>query len=121
MRAKPNTHPLDTNPTSISPLNDNENDDDDDDTLPTIIPLNSSWLNSTTDSDRSTSPISLSTNLVSSLDDQKPTSSISSFSSSSKKRKSVPQKIITTKKLHIDLTITDNDHSDEINLSNQTT
>jgi len=120
MRAKPNIHPIDINkPSSISPLNDNENDDndDDDDTLPTIVPLNISWFNNTIDSDSSTSPIS-STNLVSLYDDQKPISSISTLSSSSKKRKSIPQKIITTKKLHIDLT-TENDNSEETNVSNQ--
>ncbi len=116
MRAKPNMHPTDINNSPISPLNDNENDDD---TLPTIVPLNISWFNSTIDSDSSTSPISSSTNLVSLYDDQKPISSISTSSSSSKKRKSVPQKIITTKKLHIDLT-TENDNSEETNMSNQT-
>lgn len=122
MRAKPNIHPIDTNKASISPLNDNENDDDDD-ALPTIVPLNSSWLNGTIDSDSSTSPISLSTsstNLVSFLDDQKPISSVSTSRSSSKKRKSVPQKIITTKKLHIDPT-PENENSSEMNASNQTT
>jgi len=116
MRAKPNMHSTDINNSPISPLNDNENDDD---TLPTIVPLNISWFNSTIDSDSSTSPISSSTNLVSLYDDQKPISSISTLSSSSKKRKSVPQKIITTKKLHIDLT-TENDNSEETNMSNQT-
>jgi len=115
MRAKPNMHPTDINNSPISPLNDNENDDD---TLPTIVPLNISWFNSTIDSDSSTSPISSSTNLVSLYDDQKPISSISTLSSSSKKRKSIPQKIITTKKLHIDLT-TENDNSEETNVSNQ--
>jgi hypothetical protein len=135
MRAKPNIHSIDTNKISTSPLNDNENDqddnddpdddnddDDDDGTLPTIVPLNSSWLNGTIDSDSSTSPISLSTsstNPISLLDEQKPTSFVSTFSSSSKKRKSIPQKIITTKKLHIDPT-PENDNSEEINMSNQT-
>jgi hypothetical protein len=119
-RAKPNLHSIDINQISISPLNNTENDDDDDDdddddgTLPTIVPLNSSWLNGTNDSDSSTSPISLSTNFVSLIDDQKPLASASTSSSSSKKRKSVPQKIITTKKLHIDPT-PENDNSEEIN------
>jgi hypothetical protein len=121
MRAKPNLHPIDINQISISPLNDTENDDDnnddddDDDTLPTIVPLTSSWLNGANDSDSSTSPISLSTNFVSLIDDQKPLSSVSTPSSSSKKRKSVPQKIITTKRLHIDPT-PENDNSEEINM-----
>ena len=118
MRAKPN------NQISMSPLNENEtdddpdennlddDDDDDDDTLPTIVPLNSSWLNGTHDSDSSNSPISYSNQTNTS--DFKPLSSISTSSSSSKKRKSIPQKIITTKKLYIDPT-TENDQSEELN------
>ncbi|CAF3504480.1 unnamed protein product [Rotaria sordida] len=105
--------------------NNNGDDDDDDDDypiLPTIVPLTSSWLNGTNDSNSSTSPIGLSatsTNIVSLIDDQKITP-ISS-SSSSKKRKSVPQKIVTTnnnnlsKKFHNDPTIIENDSNDETN------
>ena len=124
MRTKPNSHSLDINQVSMSPLNDNDTDDeldddiqnnndiddDDDDTLPTSVPLNNcSWLNDTHDSDDSNSPISYSMN-----PDPKPLSSISTSSSSSKKRKSIPQKIITTKKLYIDPT-TENDQLDEPN------
>ncbi|CAF1134679.1 unnamed protein product [Adineta steineri] len=69
MRTKPNTYTKDTNKISSTPLTDNnddddddndedENDDDDDEdnTLPTIVPLNNSWFNTTNDSDSSTSP-----------------------------------------------------------------
>ena len=113
MRAKTNIHPSDTHKISTSPINNDENesedDNDDDDTLPTIVPLNSSWFNETADSDSSKSAISLSTNTVSLIDEQKPSSSssLSTLNSSSKKRKSVPQKIITTKKLHIDESVTE--------------
>ncbi|CAF4472003.1 unnamed protein product, partial [Adineta steineri] len=84
----PNTYTKDTNKISSTPLTDNnddddgdndedENDDDDEDnTLPTIVPLNNSWFNTTNDSDSSTSPISLatsSTNIISLIDEQKPT------------------------------------------------
>ncbi|CAF1460559.1 unnamed protein product [Adineta steineri] len=101
--------------------NNNTNDDDDDDDypiLPTIVPLTSSWLNGTNDSNSSTSPIGLSTNIVSLIDDQKITPIPST--SSSKKRKSVPQKIVTnnnniTKKFHPNSTIIENDNNDEIN------
>ncbi|CAF4798055.1 unnamed protein product, partial [Rotaria sp. Silwood1] len=111
--------------------NNNNNDDDDDDDddypiLPTIVPLTSSWLNGTNDSNSSTSPIGLSatsTNIVSLIDDQKITPI--SLSSSSKKRKSVPQKIVTTnnnnnnnnltKRFHNDSTIIENDSNDETN------
>ncbi|CAF2119180.1 unnamed protein product [Rotaria magnacalcarata] len=107
-----------------------EDDDDDDDypILPTIVPLTSSWLNGTNDSNSSTSPVSLSatsTNIVSLIDDHKiaPVSS----SSSSKKRKSVPQKIVTTnnnstKRFHNESTIIENDSNDELNQkANQST
>jgi hypothetical protein len=115
MRAKTNIHSTDENKLSTLP-------DDDEDDLPTIVPLTSSWLNGTADSDSSTSPLSLSatsTNLVSFIDDQKPTFSITSSSSSSKKRKSVPQKIITTKKLIIDSTTIENDNYEETTATNE--
>lgn len=126
MRTKPNQqHSLDINQISMSPLNENEtddepeennlDDDDDDGTLPTIVPLDSSWLNNTHDSDSSNSPISYSNNDINTnTSDVKPLSSILTSSSSSKKRKSIPQKIITTKKLYIDPT-TENDQSEEPN------
>ena len=106
---------------SSPPINDDNDDDEndsdsDDETLPTIVPLNSSWLNGTNDSDSSTSPLSYSTTNLSSIDEQKPQSN--PISSSSKKRKSVPQKIITTKKLHIDLT-TENSNSNSKNKKKQ--
>ncbi|CAF1255774.1 unnamed protein product [Adineta steineri] len=89
MGTKPNTYTKDTNKISSTPLTDNNDDDDDDNdednTLPTIVPLNNSWFNTTNDSDSSTSPISLatsSTNIISLIDEQKPTLSISTFSSS---------------------------------------
>jgi hypothetical protein len=118
MRAKTNIQSSDTHKVSTSPINNDENesedDNDDDDTLPTIVPLNSSWFNETADSDSSTSAISLSTNTVSLIDEQKPSSSsLSTLNSSSKKRKSVPQKIITTKKLHIDESVTENDDNEK--------
>ncbi|CAF1589070.1 unnamed protein product, partial [Adineta steineri] len=124
MRTKPNTYMKDINKISSTPLTDNNDDDDDEDnTLPAIVPLNNSWFNTTNDSDTSTSPVSLATsltNIISLIDEQKPTLSISTFSSSSKKRKSIPQKIITTKKLHNKL-ITENDNYNDTILSNQTT
>ncbi|UJR26795.1 hypothetical protein I4U23_008108 [Adineta vaga] len=99
---------IDDNNNNNNNNNPNDDDDDDDDEddysiLPTIVPLTSSWLNGTNDSNSSTSPLGLSatsTNIVSLIDNQKtppPVSSISNScsSSSSKKRKSVPQKIVT--------------------------
>jgi hypothetical protein len=121
MRSKTNIQSTDTNKISTSPLNDNESDEDNDDTLPTIVPLNTSWLHSSIDSDSSTSPISISTNVVSLIDDQKPIPSVSTSSSSSKKRKSVPQKIITTKKQNINSRTIENDSYEETIVSNQTT
>ncbi|CAF1156777.1 unnamed protein product [Adineta steineri] len=59
MRTKPNTYTKDTNKISSTPLTDNNDDDDgdnEDNTLPTIVPLNNSWFNTTNDSDSSTSP-----------------------------------------------------------------
>ncbi|CAF0733169.1 unnamed protein product [Adineta ricciae] len=92
--------------------NNNPNDDDDDDDeddypiIPTIVPLTSSWLNGTNDSNSSSSPLGLSatsTNTVSLIDNQKtpPPVSSSTNSSSSKKRKSVPQKIVTNNNNHL--------------------
>ncbi|CAF4282939.1 unnamed protein product, partial [Adineta steineri] len=88
MKTKPNTYTKDTNKISSTPLTDNNDDDDgdndEDNTLPTIVPLNNSRFNTTNDSDSSTSPISLatsSTNIISLIDEQKPTLSISTFSS----------------------------------------
>ncbi|UJR22316.1 hypothetical protein I4U23_025378 [Adineta vaga] len=97
MRTKPNLPLIDPIKNSTSPLTDSDDDDDDDDRLLTIAPLTSSWLN---DSDSSPSSLSISTNLLSSTDEQK--SIPTPPSSSSKKRKSVPQKIITTKKLNLE-------------------
>ena len=87
MRTKPDIHPTDTDRISRSAPNDDN-----------ILPLNSSWLNDTTDSDSPNSPVSLSissTNVTSSNDNQQ---SISTSISSSKKRKSIPQKIIPIKR-----------------------
>lgn len=117
MRTKSNSHSLDINQVSVSPLNNNDTDDefddyeddDDDDTLPTSVPLNHCIMfNDTHDSDDSNSPISYP--MVNHPSDSKPTTS----SSSSKKRKSIPQKIITTKKLYIDPT-SENDQLEELN------
>jgi hypothetical protein len=88
----------------------------------------SSWLNGTNDSNSSTSPIGLSatsTNIISLIDDQK-IAPVSSLSSSSKKRKSVPQKIVTntnpSKKFHQNSTSLENDSNDETNqTTNETT
>ncbi len=88
----------------------------------------SSWLNGTNDSNSSTSPIGLSatsTNIISLIDDQK-IAPVSSLSSSSKKRKSVPQKIVTntnpSKKSHQNSTSLENDSNDEANqTTNETT
>ncbi|CAF3670769.1 unnamed protein product [Rotaria sp. Silwood1] len=120
MKTKIHINSLDIDKLSTSPLND---DDDDNNTnnLSTIEPLNSSWFN---DSDSTNSPISLSTsstNIASLIDNKKSTGSVSTSISSSKKRKSVPQKIITTKKSIINSTSTENDHYDETTVSNQTT
>lgn len=89
---------LDDNNNTNNINNDEDDDDDDDDypIVPTIVPLTSSWLNGTNDSNSSTSPnpyFSTPTNIVSLIDEHKTTPQASS--SSSKKRKSVPQKIIT--------------------------
>ncbi|CAF3657842.1 unnamed protein product [Rotaria socialis] len=116
---------LDDNNNNNNNNNNDEDDDDDDDypILPTIVPLTSSWLNGTNDSNSSTSPVGLSatsTNIGSLIDDQKIAPVSSSSSSSSKKRKSVPQKIVTTnnnstKRFHNDSTIIENDSNDELN------
>ncbi|CAF3668670.1 unnamed protein product [Rotaria sordida] len=101
MKTKININSFEIDKLSTSPLNnddDDDGDDDNDNNLSTIEPFNSSWFN---DSDSTNSPISLSTsstNIVSLIDNKKPTESVSTSISSSKKRKSIPQKIITTKK-----------------------
>ncbi|CAF2753995.1 unnamed protein product [Rotaria sp. Silwood2] len=116
MKTKTNINSLDIDKLSTSPLNDDDDDDNNNNNnnLSTIEPLNSSWFN---DSDSTNSPMSLSTNIVSLIDNKKPTGSVSTSISSSKKRKSIPQKIITTKKS----TSIENDHYDETLVSNQTT
>ena len=94
---------------SPSPIQEPSDDDDD---LPTTVPYTaSSWLHDHVDSDTSRSP---SHHIVSFLDDQKPTLTSSQFSSSSKKRKSIPQKIISTKKLIIDTSLAENEDSEEV-------
>lgn len=97
IKSNKNLNSLDTDKLSTSPLNDEDNDH----TLSTMVPLNSSWFNDTADSDSTNSPMSLSINIASLIDtNQKPIEPVSTPTSSSKKRKSIPQKIITTKNDH---------------------
>ena len=105
MRTKSNIQPIDPVKASASTRTDDNNnnneddeeDDDDDDHALSIAPLNNSWFN---DSDSVRSPVNVTANLLSTPDEQKfiPTPP----SSSSKKRKSVPQKIISTKKVNLE-------------------
>ncbi|CAF1667360.1 unnamed protein product [Rotaria magnacalcarata] len=121
MKIKHGRHSLDLDKLSTSPLNDND-DDDDDNTLSITEPLNSSCFNDAADSDSSNSPMTLSTssiNIVSLNDNKKSAGSAPTSVSSSKKRKSIPQKIITTKKSTINSTLTI--ENDETITLNQTT
>ncbi|CAF4037106.1 unnamed protein product, partial [Rotaria magnacalcarata] len=121
MKIKHGRHSLDLDKLSTSPLNDND-DDDDDNTLSITEPLNSSCFNDAADSDSSNSPMTLSTssiNIVSLNDNKKSAGSAPTSVSSSKKRKSIPQKIITTKKSTINSTLTI--ENDETIMLNQTT
>lgn len=126
MKRKPHINSLDIDKLSTSPLNndddmdDDDHDNDNDYNSSTVEPLQSSWFNNdTADSDSANSPVSLSTsltNIVSPVDNKK--SIGSTPTSSSKKRKSIPQKIITTKRPTINSTSTENDHNNEIIMSN---